>query len=68
MGLDRLLRDESSLPPWRSTITLSSTRIPKPVPKVMDHFERASDHRASPLPEQQLLILFILYILYIHVP
>ena len=68
MDLDRMLRDETSLPPTRSTVTLSSTRIPEPTAIVMDHLDRASDHRARELPAQQRLILFILFILYIHVP
>ena len=34
----------------------------------MDHFEHAPDHRASQLPLQQLLVLFILSILSIDVP
>ena len=33
-----------------------------------NHFTRAPDHRASQLPVQQRLVLFILSILSIHVP
>ena len=40
----------------------------EPAPKLMDPFKGAPDHRASPLPVQQLLVLFILSILSIHVP
>ena len=67
MGLDRIHLDERS-PHLEFDVTISSTRTPKPVPMLLDHLERASDHRASPLPVQQLLILFILFILSIHVP
>ena len=45
-----------------STIAYTSTGIPKTAPRLMDHFEHAPDHRASQLPLQQLLVLFILSI------
>ena len=52
---DGLVRGFSVL---SSTLAFSSTRIPKPAPKLLDHFKRTPDHRASQLPVQKLPFTF----------
>ena len=45
----------------------SNTDLPKPAPRLLDHYRHPPDHRAGLLPVAQRLVPFILSILCIHV-